>query len=179
LALGNDALIVYLDIRQKVQGCGTAGPLNQGSTDLDPCGLTVFTQHAQVKITKRKARLEWDWKKPRIEARRRMFAENTETKALYRQRAGGESAFSVAKRKLGLNRLRRRGQENATLSIFLVATALEVLRMHSWLVWCPFSLQFSKISSLLMCFRGLEFSFFPNRANRMKMFRHKTQTCFC
>jgi hypothetical protein len=73
-----------------------------------------------------------------------MFAEDTETKDLYRQRAGGESAFSVAKRKLGLNRLRRRGREKATLSIFLAATALNVLRMHNWLVWCLFFLHFSR-----------------------------------
>ncbi len=140
------------------------------------CRECPHSHDCPVKITKRKARLEWDWKKPRIEARRRMFAEDTETKALYRQRAGGESAFSVAKRKLGLNRLRRRGREKATLSIFLAATALNVLRMHNWLVWCLFSLQFSKISRFLVFFRSLKFSFFPNRT---KIFRQQAQACFC
>lgn len=140
------------------------------------CRECPHSHDCPVKITKRKARLEWDWKKPRIEARRRMFAEDTETKALYRQRAGGESAFSVAKRKLGLNRLRRRGQEKATLSIFLAATALNVLRMHHWLVWSLLFLQFSKISSPWMCFRGLKVSFFTNR---MKIFPNLPQACFC
>jgi hypothetical protein len=140
------------------------------------CRECPHSHDCPVKITKRKARLEWDWKKPRIEARRRLFAEDTETKALYRQRAGGESAFSVAKRKLGLNRLRRRGQENATLSIFLAATALNVLRMHHWLTWLLLFLQFSKISSLCMCFRGLKFQFFKNR---IKIFPHRSQECFC
>lgn len=140
------------------------------------CRECPHSHDCPVKITKRKARLEWDWKKPRIEARRRMFAEDTETKALYRQRAGGESAFSVAKRKLGLNRLRRRGREQATLSIFLAATALNVLRMHNWLAWCLLFLQFPKISSLCMCFRGLKFRFFKNR---IKIFPSRPQACFC
>jgi len=140
------------------------------------CRECPHSHDCPVKITKRKAKLEWDWKKPRIEARRRMFAEDSETKALYRQRAGGESAFSVAKRKLGLNRLRRRGRDKATLSIFLAATALNVLRMHHWLVWCLLFLQFSKISSLWVCFRGLKFSFSPNRT---KIFRQQPQDGFC
>ncbi len=140
------------------------------------CRECPHSHDCPVKITKRKARLEWNWKKPRIEARRRMFAEDTETRALYRQRAGGESAFSVAKRKLGLNRLRRRGREKATLSIFLAATALNVLRMHNWLAWCLFSLQFSKISRFLAFFRNLKFSFFPIRT---KIFRQLAQACFC
>lgn len=140
------------------------------------CRECPHSHDCPVKITKRKARLEWDWKKPRIEARRRMFAEDPETKALYRQRAGGESAFSVAKRKLGLNRLRRRGQEKATLSIFLAATALNVLRMHNWLVWCLLFLQFSKISSLCICFRCLKFRFFNNR---IIIFPNRPQACFC
>lgn len=139
------------------------------------CRECPHSHDCPIKITKRKARLEWDWKKPRIEARRRMFAEDAETKALYRQRAGGESAFSVAKRKLGLNRLRRRGQEKATLSIFLAATALNVLRLHNWLAWCLFFLQFSKISRFLMLFRSLRFSFLPIRT---KIFRHQALACF-
>jgi hypothetical protein len=105
-----------------------------------------------------------------------MFAEDTETKALYRQLAGGESAFSVAKRKLGLNKLRRRGQKKATLSIFLAATALNVLRMHNWLVWCLFSLQSSKISRFLVFFRSMKFSFFPIRT---KISRQQAQAFFC
>jgi len=75
-----------------------------------------------------------------------MLAEDSESKALCRQRAGGESAFSVTKRTLGLKRLRRRGQEKGTLFIFLAASAFNVLRMHSWLVWRLFSVQFAKIS---------------------------------
>jgi len=140
------------------------------------CRECPHSYDCPVKITKRKAKLEWDWKKPRIEVRRQMFAQDTETKTLYRQRAGGESAFSVAKSKLGLNRLRRRGREKATLSIFLAATALNVLRMHNWLVWCLFSLQFSKISRFLEFFQSLRFSSHPIRT---KMFRQQAQPCFC
>jgi hypothetical protein len=75
-----------------------------------------------------------------------------------------------------LNRLRRRGQEKATLSIFLAATALNVLRMHNWLVWCLFSLEFSMISLLLVFFRSLKVSFFPIRT---KIFRQQAQAYFC
>lgn len=78
------------------------------------------------------------------------FDEKLERESLIKIRVGGESASSVAKRKLGLNRQRRRGREKVTLSIFLAATALNILRMHNWLVWCLFSLQFSKISGFLV-----------------------------
>lgn len=122
--------------------------------DVATCRECPHSRDCPVKITKRKAKLEWDWKKPRIEARRRMFAEDKETKDLYRQRAGGESVFSVMKRSMGLNRLRRRGQDKVTLSIFLAATAMNVLRMHQWMAWCQLLLHFSKISSLVNILRG-------------------------
>lgn len=140
------------------------------------CHEYPHSHDCRVKITKRKARLEWDRKKPRIEARRRISAKDMESKALYRQRAGGESAFIVAKRKLGLNHLRRRRRDTATLSIFLAATALNALRMHNWLAWCLFSPQFSKISRFLVFFRSLKFSFFQIRN---KIFRQQAQECFC
>lgn len=121
------------------------------------CRECPHSHDCPIKITKRKAKLDWDWKKPRIEARRRMFAEDKETKALYRQRAGGESVFSVMKRKLGLTRLRRRGREKATLSIFLAATAMNVLRMHNWMAWCLFSMLFSMIHGLKRALGGWKF----------------------
>lgn len=127
--------------------------------DAATCRECPHSHDCPVKITKRKAKLEWDWKKPRIEARRRMFAEDKETKDLYRQRAGGESVFSVMKRSMGLNRLRRRGQDKVTLSIFLAATAMNVLRVHRWMAWCQPLLHFSKISCLMNMFRGLKILF--------------------
>lgn len=62
-----------------------------------------------------------------------LITEDEETRALYRQRAGGEAAFSIVKRKLGLKRLRRRDLANTTLSVILAATAMSILRMHLWL----------------------------------------------
>lgn len=122
------------------------------------CRACPHSHDCPVKITKRKAKLEWNWKTPRIEARRRMFGEDEETRSLYRQRAGGESVFSVLKRKLGLTRLRRRGREKATLSIFLAATAMNVLRMHNWLARCLFSMLFSMSRRHASIFRGWKFS---------------------
>ena len=83
------------------------------ASHFDParCRESPHSHDCLIKISKRKAKRDWDWKKPRSEARRRMFAEDTETKTRYRQRTGGEPGFSVAKRKFDLNRLRRRGQE--------------------------------------------------------------------
>jgi hypothetical protein len=45
----------------------------------DNFGACPHSHYCPVKITKRKARLERDWNKPRIEARGRMFAEDSET----------------------------------------------------------------------------------------------------
>jgi len=104
------------------------------------CRQCPHSHDCPVKITSKKARVEWPWSRPRIETRRRMFTEDKENKALYRQRAGGEATFSVAKRKLGLHRLRRRTKNRATLSIFLAAAALNILRMHNWVSgghFCP------------------------------------------
>jgi len=97
-----------------------------------------------------------------------------ESKALCRQRAGGESAFIVTKRTLGLKRLRRR-QEKGTLFIFLAASVFNVLRMHSWLVWPLFSVQFAKISRFLVFFWSLKFSFFSESD---KIFRQQAHSGF-
>ncbi len=78
-----------------------------------------------------------------------LITEDEETRALYRQRAGGEAAFSIVKRKLGLKRLRRRGLANTTLSVILAATALNILRMHLWLAGGPGSTQLSKNKACL------------------------------
>ena len=78
-----------------------------------------------------------------------ILSEDEKTKALYRQRAGGEAAFSIAKRRLGLKRLRRRGLANTTLSVILAATALNILRMLLWLARGPGSTSVSKSKAFL------------------------------
>lgn len=102
--------------------------------DREICANCPQSKDCPIKITKRKARVVWKWSKPRIEARRRMFKEDEATKALYRQRAGGEAAFSLSKRILGLERTRRRGFTKNKMVIVLAATALNVLRMYNWLI---------------------------------------------
>jgi hypothetical protein len=87
-----------------------------------------------VKITKRKAKLRWNWKLPRLEARRLQFAQDPEIKKLFRQRSGGEAPMSILKNKMGLSRIRRRGRIKITLAVFLAATARGVLRTHQCLL---------------------------------------------
>jgi IS5 family transposase len=107
----------------------------KGCQHLDDC---------PVKLTKRKAVVAWQWKKPNIEARRRMFEEDKDIISLYRQRSGVESTFSLAKRKFGLDRTTRRGFIKNRLQIILVAIGINVLRMHNWMLQMEASGQFSK-----------------------------------
>jgi hypothetical protein len=55
-------------------------------------------------------------------------------KKLFRQRSGGEAPMSILKSKMGLARIRRRGRRKVTLSVFLAATGLNVLRTHQWIL---------------------------------------------
>jgi hypothetical protein len=86
-----------------------------------------------VKITKRKAKLEWKWKRPRLELRRLAHEEDPTLKSLFKQRAGGESTNAELKNSMGLERIRRRGFEATKLVVFLAATALNIRIMHGWL----------------------------------------------
>jgi len=81
-----------------------------------------------------------------------ILSEDEETRSLYRQRAGGEAAFSIVKRKLSLKRLRRRGMANTALSVILAATALNILRMHLWVAKGPLGTQLSKNKAILSRF---------------------------
>jgi len=102
--------------------------------DREICANCPHAKDCPIKIGKRKAKVTWKWSKPRIESRRRMFEEDEATKSLYRQRAGGEAAFSLSKRVLGLERTRRRGFAKNKMVIVLAATALNVLRMHNYVL---------------------------------------------
>ena len=113
----------------------------------DTCRQCPHSHDCPIKITSKKARVEWPWSRPRVETRRRMFVEDEATKSRYRQRGGGESSFSVVKIKLGLDRLRRRTKSQSTLSIFLAATALNILRTHNWVSGGHFCPYFSKIKA--------------------------------
>lgn len=115
--------------------------------DADTCRQCPHSHDCPIKITSKKARVEWPWSRPRIETRRRMFVEDEATKSRYRQRGGGESSFSVVKIKLGLDRLRRRTKSRTTLSIFLAAAALNILRTHNWVSGGHFCPDFSKIKA--------------------------------
>lgn len=101
--------------------------------DVEVCRSCAHSRECPVKITKRKAKLDWAWKRPRLEARRLQFEEDEEVKKLFRQRSGGEAPMSILKNKMGLSRIRRRGRAKTTLSVYLAATALNVLRAHQWL----------------------------------------------
>ena len=120
--------------------------------DPEVCRECVHREDCPVKHGKRKSRLTWKWSRPRIETRRMLLSEEEETMSLYRQRAGGEAAFSIVKRKLGLKRLRRRGMANTILSVILAATALNILRMHLWLAKGPLGTQLSKLKASLSQF---------------------------
>jgi len=102
--------------------------------NVEGCRSCPGSHDCPVKITKRKARLEWEWKRPRLEARRLQFEEDEETKRLFRQRSGGEATNSVLKNSLGLERIRRRGHAKTTLMVFMAAAALNVRRTHQWLL---------------------------------------------
>ena len=98
------------------------------------CRSCPHSHDCPVKITKRKAKLNWAWKRPRLEARRLKFEDDDAVKQLFRQRSGGEAPFSILKNKMGLSRIRRRGHAKTTLAVLLAATALNVLRTHQWLL---------------------------------------------
>ena len=102
--------------------------------DVATCRGCPHSQECPVKMTKRKARLEWEWKRVRLEARRLQFAEDESVKKLFRQRSGGESPMSILKKMMGLERSSRRGRHRVTLAVFLAATGLNILRTHQWLL---------------------------------------------
>jgi len=54
-----------------------------------------------VKITKRKAKLEWEWKQPCLELRRLEHEHDPTLKSLFKQRAGGESTNAELKNSMG------------------------------------------------------------------------------
>jgi len=100
---------------------------------VDSCRSCPHSHDCPVKITKKKAKLDWAWKRPRLEARRLQFDGDKPVKKLFRQRSGGEVPFSILKNKMGLSRIRRRGHAKTTLMVLFAATALNVLRTHQWL----------------------------------------------
>ena len=85
---------------------------------------------------------------------------------------GGEATFSVLKRKFGLHRLRRRTKDRVTLSIFLAAAALNVLRMHNWLAGGLLYPQFSKNNAFWYIFFALWASISRVRPNFWSHGRH-------
>ncbi len=101
--------------------------------DPEQCRACPYSEDCPIKITKRKARVEWNWSKPRLEARRLAFQEDQETINLFKQRAGGEASFSQLKVNLGLDRLRCRGASKSKFKITMAATALNIIRVFNWL----------------------------------------------
>ena len=102
--------------------------------DRDTCKACPHSEDCPVKITKRKARLEWSWKKPRLEAKRLAFHEDQELIELYKQRAGGEAVFSQLKNHMGMRRLRIRGFAKAKCTIILKAIALNIKKFCNWML---------------------------------------------
>lgn len=101
--------------------------------DPEKCRACPHSEDCPIKITKLKARVEWNWSKPRLEARRLAFQEDQETINLFKQRAGGEASFSQLKVNLGLDRLRCRGASKSKFKITMAATALNIIRVFNWL----------------------------------------------
>lgn len=97
------------------------------------CKECPHKQDCPVKLTKNKAKLDWNWSKPRLEIKRLKFEEDQETIDLFRQRSGGEAVFSELKNTMGLGRLRIRGFDKAELAIVLRATGLNLRRLFNWL----------------------------------------------
>lgn len=102
--------------------------------DVNKCRACPHSQDCPVKITKRKAKVEWNWSKPRLELRRLIFEQDQDTIELFRLRSGGEAVMSETKNTLGLRRLRVRGFAKAELAIFLAVTGLNIKRLFNWLV---------------------------------------------
>jgi hypothetical protein len=63
---------------------------------------------------------------------RREDIRTKETRALYGRRAGGESPHGIMKNKLGMRRLRVRGERRATLAVRMIAVATILLRIVAW-----------------------------------------------
>jgi len=102
--------------------------------DVNTCRACPHSQDCPVKITKRKAKVEWNWSKPRLELKRLIFEQDEETIKLFRIRSGGEAVMSEGKNTMGLRRLRVRGFAKAELAIFLALTGLNIKRLFNWLV---------------------------------------------
>ncbi len=101
--------------------------------DPDQCRTCPHSQDCPVKITKRKARVIWNWNKPRLEAKRIAFQTDQELINLFKQRAGGEACFSQLKVNFGLQRLRCRGFAKAKFKIIMATIALNIIRTFNWI----------------------------------------------
>lgn len=101
--------------------------------DPDTCRGCAHQEDCPIKITKRKARVIWNWNKPRLEAKRLSFQDDKELIDLYRKRSGGEAVFSQLKNRLGLKRLRTRGLDKARCRIVFASIALNIKRLANWL----------------------------------------------
>lgn len=105
--------------------------------DDNTCRACSHSQDPPVKITKRKAKVEWNWSKPRLELRRLIFEQDQDNIELFRLRSGGEAVMSETKNTLGLRRFRVRGFAKAELAIFFAVTGLNIKRLFNWLVAHP------------------------------------------
>ena len=101
--------------------------------DIHQCQACPHLHDCPVKISKRKAKVDWNWNKPRLEAKRLIFEQDNETIELFRLRSGGEAPFSELKNTLGLKRLRVRGLAKAKLAIVLRVIGLNLRRLYNWI----------------------------------------------
>ena len=93
----------------------------------DTCGQCEFYEECPVKLSRDRGVLKHTSKQRRLAARRR--EQDTEAfREAYRIRSGGESLFSGAKRKLGLDRLRVRGSPAVNYKIWMKFAGWNVLR---------------------------------------------------
>ena len=101
--------------------------------DINQCRACPHQHDCPVKISKRKAKVDWNWNKPRLETKRLIFEQDDETIDLFRLRSGGEAPFSELKNTLGLKRLRVRGFAQSELAILLRVTGLNLRRLFNWI----------------------------------------------
>ncbi len=101
--------------------------------DVERCRNFPHAPDCPFSISKRKARLVWEWKRPRIELRRMAFVDDQDMLHFYCQRSGGEATFLLLKGRMGLERIHRRSFAQTKLGVVMPPTALNILLAHQWL----------------------------------------------
>lgn len=129
--------------------------------DIDKYQRCPHSHDCTVKITNRKAKVEWNRSKPRLELKRLIFEQDKETIELLRLRSCGEALMSELKNTPRRRWLRISGFAKAELAIVLRVVTLNIKRlfnrviMHHWSSVFKF-LEIGRIQLFLNFYRLLE-----------------------